>query len=411
MKTIFTYFFLFFFSVSCLAQWEPINTGVITNSFNDVAFLSTEDIIVVGSGGTIIKSYNGGITWVEKNSGTTASLWRTQFPTAQIGYIIASDGNLLKTTDGGETWTPKETGLSGSGLSNFNLSCVNENLIFVANRKSEDGGENWTELAATPIASKIQYLNSNIGFAGKNLWEQSDWQHPQFFKTTNGGNSWQSLSGVAPFHFLNENTGFYYSGGLYKTSNGAESFEKLNDYSSYQYSLREIFAVNENTVWGLVWLAILDGDTSTRGIIKVFLNNDGEYTQQTLYDSNPDLDFNSIKFVNENLGFAVGTSSNQGIVWRNGNGLNQTMGTQDSENVEFKIYPNPSTTEININFKKRLKENFNVIITDVTGKQIFSKQFSNEQNIKINTSKYSKGNYILSISTEQKKISQKIIIN
>lgn len=410
MKTIFKIILFFFSSSLVFAQWEPLNTGVNINSFYDVFCISTSNIIVVGSEGTILKSTNGGNTWVKKTSGTTNTLWKVQFPTTEIGYIFCSDGKILKTIDGGETWTPKETGLNGANYFD-DLSCVDENLIFTSNLKSIDGGENWMGFNQTPNSDRIQFLNNDIGFAGEYLWKQNDWQNPQFYRTVDSGNSWQNISGLAPFYFLNENIGYYYLGGLYKTINGGENFEKLNNGVNEFYSLRDIIAVNENTIWGIVYLSMLDYDTSSRGFIKISSNGNGNYSEHILYDSNPQLDFQSIHFASENLGFAVGRNDNQGIIWRNGNGLNQTLTIQEINNTEFNIYPNPSTTEINISFKQIAKEKFSVILTDLSGKTIYSEHFLDKQKVTIKTSQFPKGNYILSLITKQKTFSQKIIIN
>jgi len=46
----------------------------------------------------------------------------------------------------------------------------------------------------------------------------------------------------------------------------------------------------------------------------------------------------------------------------------------------------------------------------MAGKQIYSKSFK-EKKIKINTSHFQKGIYILSIETKNKKHSQKLIVN
>jgi len=410
MKTVFKSFFLCIFSNLTFAQWEPVNPGVNINSFYDVFCVSPSNIIVVGSEGTILKSTDRGNTWAKKTSGTTNTLWKVQFPTTEIGYIICINGEILKTIDGGETWTSKQISLTETNYFS-DLSCVDENLIFTSNLKSLDGGENWMIFNENLNSDRIQFLNNNVGFAGEYLWKQNSWGNPRFYKTSDSGNSWKNLSGVAPFHFLNENIGYYYLGGLHKTVNGGENFEKLNNNFNEFYSLRDIFAVNENTIWGIVYLSLLDFDTSSRGFIKIFSNGNGTFTEQILPDSNSQLDFQSIHFANETLGFAVGRNNNQGIIWRNGNGINQTLTTRDNDNTEFKIYPNPSTTEINIFFKQGSKEKFNVILTDLSGKIVYSEQLSNRNNITIKTSQFSKGNYILSIITKQKTYTQKIIIN
>jgi len=158
-------------------------------------------------------------------------------------------------------------------------------------------------------------------------------------------------------------------------------------------------------------LALLDYDTSSRGFIKISSNDNGSFTEQILYDTNPELNFQAIHFANGNLGFAVGRLYNKGVIWRNGNGITQTLSIQGMDYSEFQIYPNPATTEININFKKPIEGNINCSLTDLSGKIVYSEKFSKNQNIRIKTSNLPKGNYILFIKINKKTYNQKIIIN
>jgi hypothetical protein len=67
-------------------------------------------------GGTILKTTNGGTSWVSQSSGAPADLYSVYFPTdAQTGYAVGDYGSILKTTDGGGIWASESSG-TNNGL-------------------------------------------------------------------------------------------------------------------------------------------------------------------------------------------------------------------------------------------------------------------------------------------------------
>jgi len=65
----------------------------------------------VGSGGTILRTNDGGTTWVAQSSGITGDLYSVSFSDPMNGTIVgdaAQDdflrGVILRTSDGGNTW-------------------------------------------------------------------------------------------------------------------------------------------------------------------------------------------------------------------------------------------------------------------------------------------------------------------
>jgi photosystem II stability/assembly factor-like uncharacterized protein len=65
---------------------------------------------VIGDGGTIMKTINGGDTWSPQTSGTTADLNGVYFVDLNNGWVVGDGGTILKTTDGGDTWTTEASG-------------------------------------------------------------------------------------------------------------------------------------------------------------------------------------------------------------------------------------------------------------------------------------------------------------
>ena len=58
----------------------------------------------VGSGGTILKTVDGGKKWKKMVSGTTASLSAVFFFDEKQGWAVGANGTILRSQDGGNTW-------------------------------------------------------------------------------------------------------------------------------------------------------------------------------------------------------------------------------------------------------------------------------------------------------------------
>jgi photosystem II stability/assembly factor-like uncharacterized protein len=96
------------------ADWTAQNSGT-TAYLSAVSFPDASHGWAVGSGGTILATSDGGATWTAQNSGTTVDLSAVSFPDASHGWVVGSGGMILATTNGG--WpdsTPPTTTISGA---------------------------------------------------------------------------------------------------------------------------------------------------------------------------------------------------------------------------------------------------------------------------------------------------------
>jgi photosystem II stability/assembly factor-like uncharacterized protein len=73
--------------------------------------------------GAILRTTDGGATWTGQNSGSSNYLYSVYFPVdAQTGYVVGESGTILKTTDGGMSFVEDQpsvrplAGLTGKGL-------------------------------------------------------------------------------------------------------------------------------------------------------------------------------------------------------------------------------------------------------------------------------------------------------
>lgn len=64
------------------------------------------DVVVRGSGASVLRSSDGGMSWVQVSSQAGASATRVVFQDASNGWIVGSSTTAWRTRDGGLTWTP-----------------------------------------------------------------------------------------------------------------------------------------------------------------------------------------------------------------------------------------------------------------------------------------------------------------
>lgn len=164
-----------------------------------------------GDSGTIIRTSNGGVTWVVQNSGIVAYfIDDIFFLNRNLGWALANDylfnGTfVLKTTNGGNTWN----------MSRFpDTSVIIGNIYYIDTLtgfasgpsgkifKTTNSGTNWTECridtAYCPILylfpkNRIRFLNAQTGFACGGHMDITG----NIWKTTDAGLNWFTYC-VAP---------------------------------------------------------------------------------------------------------------------------------------------------------------------------------------------------------------------
>jgi photosystem II stability/assembly factor-like uncharacterized protein len=98
-------------------SWKPLSGEYDLAS---VFFTDAVTGFAVGGEGVIVKTINGGKSWVRCANPYSFGLSSVYFIDANVGFAVGDKGTILKTVDGGTTWS-LPTG--GSGTS-FNLSSI-----------------------------------------------------------------------------------------------------------------------------------------------------------------------------------------------------------------------------------------------------------------------------------------------
>ena len=89
--------------------------------------------------------------------------------------------------------------------------------------------------------------------------------------------------------------------------------------------------------------------------------------------------------------------------------LSVSVSIEDLEAYGIKIYPNPSNGKFNIELAKSLND-ANISISNMTGKNIYSKNISSSSKHEIDLRSYSKGVYFIQFNIEGKTLVSKIVI-
>jgi photosystem II stability/assembly factor-like uncharacterized protein len=255
-------------------NWAEIGNAAYNSTLSSMVFISPETGYAVGSGGSFLKTENGGITWSVVEIGYRLNFKKINFLNSQKGFLIGNDGktnqvSLLKTIDGGLSWTAQVFGVDEYNASE--LYFYDENIGFIAGNewyyKTTDGGSTWVkkELSEVYTIYDIQFLNENKGFMvavggtfsttdGGENWAEiitdistciqftdaltgyiANGSNQAFQKTTDGGLTWNSIPKppidfVDQIFFTDNNIGFAFStddydaGKVAKTTDGGASW-------------------------------------------------------------------------------------------------------------------------------------------------------------------------------------------
>jgi photosystem II stability/assembly factor-like uncharacterized protein len=121
----------------------------------------------VGTGGTILRTTDGGKNWKRMTSGTSALLTSVFFVDSSKGWVTGAGGLLRHTVNGGESWSPQsldtQQALYGISFASPNVGWAvgGGGTIF----HTADGGQHWAEQISGTNAAlyAAHFLNDQNG--------------------------------------------------------------------------------------------------------------------------------------------------------------------------------------------------------------------------------------------------------
>ncbi|MEO8167273.1 MAG: T9SS type A sorting domain-containing protein, partial [bacterium] len=93
------------------AAWIPQTSGT-ANPLRGVHLLDANIGVAVGIGGVIRRTTNGGTNWTSVTSGAKNDLYSIHFVNSMSGFAVGT-AKILRTSDAGLTWTNQPNGVSG----------------------------------------------------------------------------------------------------------------------------------------------------------------------------------------------------------------------------------------------------------------------------------------------------------
>lgn len=167
-------------------RWQnPLPQG---NALHDIDAIDDLIAAAVGDDGTILRTTDGGATWVPQSSGTQEDLRSVAFVGPSFGVAVGSGGTILRTTDAGVTWLRQSAPATGTllgvtfanALSGFAVEDIGRIL------RTTDGGAQWNPVTVAGTAGllAVHFRNALRGFAvGLN---------GGIFRTNDGGITWEA---------------------------------------------------------------------------------------------------------------------------------------------------------------------------------------------------------------------------
>ena len=214
-------------STGCHHEAEEVpllsRTIGISDKFYDVQALSADHAVVIGYGGKILTTTDGGFTWSQTKAGTNRALYRLRFVDANNGWISGQEGLILHTVDGGKTWQRQK---SGTSVYLFSIYFVDARHGWAVGDKSilletRDAGASWSLHKIVPSSAKEMSAEEAIVSQDPVLYDvqflddKTGWVVGEFGKiyhTTDGGQTWseqeQSLLGQEVIDILDIPTFF-----------------------------------------------------------------------------------------------------------------------------------------------------------------------------------------------------------
>ena len=120
----------------------------------DMHFVDRETGWIVSTGGLILNTTDGGLSWQVQASGVAVDLTDVYFIDRQAGWVTGTGGVLLQTTDGGVRWKQQRLGKNSLGgihfvdketgwVVSYHASWTEEDDVF----HTSDGGQSWNAIA------------------------------------------------------------------------------------------------------------------------------------------------------------------------------------------------------------------------------------------------------------------------
>lgn len=191
------------------ATWQPKFEYVTQEMMREIHFVDANtgyapsgSTTAADSLGFILKTTNGGDTWVMMPYNFKFQVYTLDMPSSTVWYAATGDNKIYKTTDAGATWTSQTQPISGTTNDFYKIRFSDIDTGYTVGQsgnilKTVDGGANWTALTSpfgTSTIYDMHVFDSQtviaVGLSSK------------AYKTTDGGANWDPLTTGIPGSFF-----------------------------------------------------------------------------------------------------------------------------------------------------------------------------------------------------------------
>ncbi|MBI3135471.1 MAG: T9SS type A sorting domain-containing protein [Bacteroidetes bacterium] len=379
-------------------QWWPQNS-MSQNDFNTIYAASSSTVYMYGDSsdifggfvyGSQFKTVTQGSDWSFLSMGSPVYLSKGSFfVSTAIGYLagenaMSGNGFILKTINGGNTWVestpfPERFEDIKFVTPTIGYACGRNDYVV----RTTDGGTSWVDISASTgdHLRGVHFTTPANGYiAGRagNIAHSSD-----------SGNTWVNQTSNTPedlesIWFINDSTGWAVgkAGAIVFTNDWGLNWNVQT--SNTPEDLFDVEFVNDTMGWAV-------GTAGT--VIKTI---DAGVTWAPETSGTPE-DIFSITMINEELGWFCGAA---GVVFVYGiapppppNGL-----TENSDNLNVAVSPNPFVENVTVYLP--VNGTYSFTLTDIEGRVIESWNSQNISQLVLNTEIWANGIYLLKISDE-----------
>ena len=344
------------------STWYEISTPT-SNKLRAIDFVNSSVGYIVGDSTTILKTTDGGATWIDLNhSGISTNNWSqdlvdVDFVDELVGFVTLLNDNygIYKTVDGGMTWTPSSNSMSNMCYKSCTY-VTNENNYFVGGAGCFQSGQiDYFQNSAWDV-SIVNYETFN---PDEYVVEMDFYDYPFFtvglaamngrymLRSINGGYAWDSLPALLSPDRVFTSVMFSSADTVYAGYEGPASTPGFGFLMSIDAGLTW---TNLNTQ-GFLYPAARDfakasnNDVYAGGVTFGDMGIIFESTDGTNWTETPILKaINGIDSYGFDVTFAVGDS---GYVVSNVPAENIGLGENESFNP-ITVYPNPTSDFITI---------------------------------------------------------------
>ena len=293
------------------STWTSVDIPTSENLF-DILFIDEQRGWITGKNGTILNTVNAGSTWTAQRSNTTQWLNSISFADDTTGWTVGSNGFVLHTTDGGQHWSQKPFPASAT-LYSVHFPETGQGWVCGAGGvllQTADSGASWNYVMNSPNANLM-----DVAFVDpKNGWS-CGW-NGTILHTRDGGQEWIPLQSglddlLMGIDFIDLFHGWVitFEGNMLATNNGGQSWSLVQPPAG---TFRGLDFVDLNTIW-------IVGEHSGLGTIFHGREAGTDWVVETQVSIGGPL--HDVSFADKNNGWAVGAggtilhTSDAGETW------------------------------------------------------------------------------------------------